>query len=155
PAEHPPPSRIVLIPPAKPAVEDLYGFDALVFVPHEARGRVVTIRCAANMTRRGPPRPMPFVDEWFPGSTPTSRVLTKSRGTTTLRRPLEIWYCPVSQARQSPLNRAVAQLTMGAEERPWYGPVVVMKFYGPSRKEYADADTREFPRLANFFRKWP
>ncbi len=104
------------------------------------------------MTRAGPSCPTPLVDEWFCGSTPAIRLLTTGKGTTALRRPLQVWYCPASEARESPVNRAVMRLMSRDDDVVWYGPVVVMKFRGPRRKDYTDADRRELPRLSKFFR---
>jgi len=68
-----------------------------------------------------------------------------------LRFPLQVWYSPTAFETSRPVNEAIQQATLGSTSRPWYGPVVVLKYRGTRRLGYADAGTRDHVTLSAYF----
>jgi len=68
-----------------------------------------------------------------------------------LRFPLQVWYSPTMLTRGHPINRAIIHVTSGAAEKPWAGPVVVLKYNGSRRQGYMDASVNDLPALSAYF----
>lgn len=115
------------------------------------RVRVTTVQCRPQGTVSQGMCPTPIVQEWFPESVPNTIILTQGLNGEPLRFPLHIWYCPTSLQRGSPVNRAIYRITSGAAQKPWCGPVVVLKFNGSRRQGYSDAGTNDLPALSAYF----
>jgi len=78
-------------------------------------------------------------------------VLTEGLNGKPLRFPLHLWYAPQLLQKGSPVNRAIFRITSGAAEKPWCGPVVVLKFNGSRRQGYSDAGSTDLPTLSAYF----
>jgi len=93
--------------------------------------------------------PLPLLQTYFPElnmttgsegkSYPESVILTKGLNGSTLHKPLHIWYSLLSLETAADQNYAVMGLSSIAAERPWYGPVLVLKFTGSKLDGYCDA----------------
>jgi hypothetical protein len=107
--------------------------------------RIISVRY-----RKG--RPTPVVTTYFPkNETPESIVITQGPSGETLRSPFQLWYSRRSLEQDSPINRAIYNITGGAAKRKWCGPGVVLKFASARRGSYADAELNELPALSAYF----
>jgi len=95
--------------------------------------------------------PIPILSSHFGDAEPNSIVLTQGLNGEPLRFPLHLWYDPSLLSKGSPVNRAIFHITSGAAEKPWAGPVVVLKFNGSRRQGYSDAGSNDLPALSAYF----
>lgn len=115
------------------------------------RPQVVTVHCQPAQTPQQGVCPTPLVQDFFMESQPQAVVLTQGLNGDSLRFPLHLFYCPVSLARGSPVNRSVSRITSNAAPKHWSGPVLVLKFNGSRKQGYADASTNDLPALSAYF----
>ncbi|KAL7284910.1 hypothetical protein ACG7TL_002224 [Trametes sanguinea] len=89
----------------------------------------------------------PEVGFYFTECEPQYTLYTKGLDGRVLRNPFQIWYCPNSFKRFSPVNHPVARLAHGLARKAWYGPVVILKYSGILRQSYWDVneDFQPFP----------
>ena len=111
----------------------------------------MTVHCQPAQLPQQGVCPTPLVQEFFTDSQPQSVVLTQGLNGDSLRFPLHLYYCPVSLARGTPVNRAIYRITSGAAPKAWSGPVLVLKFNGSRKQGYSDASTNDLPALSAYF----
>lgn len=110
---------------------------------------MVNVTCAVL---DGMPCPAPIIQNYFDGYQPYAVILTKGLNGEPLRYPLHIFYCPSSLDRGSPVNNAITRITGGVQaQKPWCGPVLVMKFNGSRCQGYSDANSCDFTALSAYF----
>lgn len=95
--------------------------------------------------------PIPILDSYFDDHKVQPIVLTQGLNGEPLRFPLHVWYAPQLLQKGSPINRSIFHITSGAAEKPWCGPVIVMKFNGSRRQGYSDAGSNDLPALSAYF----
>ncbi|KAH8832833.1 hypothetical protein DL96DRAFT_1583556 [Flagelloscypha sp. PMI_526] len=125
--------------------------EAILFNPSEDRPRIITVDCKISRQPSRGITPIANVARYFPDGPPSDLVLTVGLNGEIMRFPLHLWYCPNSMERGSPQNRAVRQITAGAAQKPWCGPVVVLKYNGARRQGYFDASANDLPPLSAYF----
>jgi hypothetical protein len=114
------------------------------------RPRIVTISCRPSSKVSQGMCPIPILDAHFDDEV-RDIVLTQGRNGKLLLFPLHVWYAPQSLQKGSPVNRPIFHITSGAADKPWCGPVIVMKFNGSRRQGYSDAGSKDLPALSAYF----
>lgn len=143
-------SAILFAPEDGPFLISVHGFGDLIDLFTE-RPRVVTVNCKpASKTSHGM-CPIPILPPHFNDEPTQSIVLTQGLNGEPLRFPLQLWYAPNLLNKGSPVNRAIFHITSGAAEKPWSGPVVVLKYNGSRRQGYSDAGSNDLPALSAYF----
>jgi len=140
-------NMIATPPPAEP---QFVNVSAILFSPEEERPRIVTISCRPSPKVSQGMSPIPILDAHFDGQV-RDIVLTQGLNGEPLRFPLHVWYAPQLLQKGSPINRSISHITSGAADKPWCGPVIVMKFNGSRRQGYTDASTNDLPALSAYF----
>ncbi|KAH9479701.1 hypothetical protein JR316_0008296 [Psilocybe cubensis] len=135
-------------PPAEP---QFVSVSAILFAPEEERPRIVTISCRPSPKASQGVCPIPMLDSYFDRNEVAHLVLTEGLNKEPLRFPLHVWYAPNLLTKGSPINRAISHITSNAADKPWCGPVVVLKFNGSRRQGYTDAGSNDLPALSAFF----
>lgn len=115
------------------------------------RPKIVNISCRPSPKASQGLCPIPILDSYFGGNQTQHLVLTEGLNGEPLRFPLHLWYAPQLLQKGSPINRAIFHITSGAAEKPWCGPVVVLKFNGSRRQGYSDAGSNDLPALSAYF----
>ncbi|OSC96330.1 hypothetical protein PYCCODRAFT_1379388 [Trametes coccinea BRFM310] len=93
----------------------------------------------------------PEVGFYFTECEPQYTLYTKGLDGRVLRNPFQIWYCPNSFKRFSPVNHPVARLAHGLARKAWYGPVVILKYSGILRQSYWDVNEGDLAILSRYF----
>ena len=159
-------NMIATPPPAEP---QFVNVSAILFSPEEGELTEIILTTSNLVTRRCPERPrivtiscrpspkvsqgmcpIPILDAHFDGQV-RDIVLTQGLNGETLRFPLHVWYAPQLLQKGSPVNRSIFHITSGAADKPWCGPVIVLKFNGSRRQGYSDASTNDLPALSAYF----
>lgn len=115
------------------------------------RPRIVTLNCKPSPKASQGMCPTPILDPFFNRLEIKSIVLTQGLNGEPLRFPLQLWYSPQHLNSGTPVNRAIFHITSGAAEKPWAGPVVVLKYNGARRQGYSDAGSNDLPALSAYF----
>lgn len=153
-------------PPAEP---QFVNVSAILFSPEEGELTEIILTTSDLVTRRRPERPrivtiscrpspkvsqgmcpIPILDAHFDDQV-RDIVLTQGLNGEPLRFPLHVWYAPQLLQKGSPVNRSIFHITSGAADKPWCGPVIVMKFNGSRRQGYSDAGSNDLPALSAYF----
>jgi hypothetical protein len=153
-------------PPAEP---QFVNVSAILFSPEEGELTEIILTASDLVTRRCPERPriitiscrpspkvtqgmcpIPILDAHFDDQV-RDIVLTQGLNGEPLRFPLHVWYAPQLLQKGSPVNRSIFHITSGAADKPWCGPVIVMKFNGSRRQGYSDAGSNDLPALSAYF----
>ena len=159
-------NMIATPPPAEP---QFVNVSAILFSPEEGelteiisttsglatrrpseRPRIVTISCRPSPKVSQGMCPIPILDAHFDDQV-RDIVLTQGLNGEPLRFPLHVWYSPQLLQKGSPVNRSIFHITSGAADKPWCGPVIVMKFNGSRRQGYSDAGSNDLPALSAYF----
>lgn len=119
--------------------------------PATERPQIITINCRPSHKPSQGMCPTPLVQDYFPDRQCEPIVLTQGLNAEALRFPLHLWYSPTALQKNSPVNRAIYNITSGAAARAWAGTVVVLKFNGSRRQGYADAGSNDLPALSAYF----
>ncbi|KAF8159837.1 hypothetical protein B0H34DRAFT_419742 [Crassisporium funariophilum] len=141
-------NMIATPPPAEP---QFVTVSAILFSPEEERPRIITVRCKPSPKASQGMCPIPMLDSHFDDNQVQSIVLTQGLNGEPLRFPLHLWYAPLLLQNGKPVNRSIFHITSGAAEKPWCGPVVVLKFNGSRRQGYSDAGPNDLPALSAYF----
>jgi hypothetical protein len=115
------------------------------------RPRIITVSCRPSPKVSQGMCPIPILDAHFDDHQVQSVILTQGLNSEPLRFPLHVWYAPKMLQKGSPVNRSIFHITSGAAEKPWCGPVIVMKFNGSRRQGYSDAGSNDLPALSAYF----
>lgn len=124
--------------------------------PLAEKPRIVIISCRPSPNPSQGMCPIPILDAYFDNQV-RDIVLTQGLNDEPLRFPLHVWYAPqlLQKNTSSPVNRSIFYITSGlraaASDKPWCGPVIVMKFNGSRRQGYSDASFNDFPALSTYF----
>jgi len=140
-------NMIATPPPAEP---QFVNVSAILFSPEEERPRIITISCRPSPKVTQGMCPIPILDAHFDDQV-RDIVLTQGLNGEPLRFPLHVWYAPQLLQKGSPVNRSIFHITSGAADKPWCGPVIVMKFNGSRRQGYSDAGSNDLPALSAYF----
>jgi len=114
------------------------------------RPKIITVNCRPSQKAFQGNSPTPILDPYFDDQ-PIPIVLMQGLNGEPLRFPLQVWYSPTMLTRGHPINRAIIHVTSGAAEKPWAGPVVVLKYNGSRRQGYMDASANDLPALSAYF----
>ncbi|PPQ71892.1 hypothetical protein CVT24_006866 [Panaeolus cyanescens] len=152
PAQSPPASyNVNMIATPPPAEPQFVNVSAILFSPEEERPRIITVSCRPSPKSSQGMCPVPMLDSYFDGNPTESIVLTQGLNGEPLRFPLHLYFAPATLVKGNPVNRAIFHITSGAAEKPWCGPVVVLKFNGSRRQGYSDAGSNDLPALSAYF----
>jgi hypothetical protein len=121
------------------------------YFPSIERPKLITINCRLGTKATQALCPVPEVESFFEDRQAEGIVLTQGLNGEPLRFPLHLWYSPTALQRGSPVNRAIYNITSGAANRHWCGPVVVLKYNGTRRQGYTDAGSNDLPALSAYF----
>lgn len=106
----------------------------------------------AQVSRQLPSRrPLPHLRPFFPDGIPSEMILREGLQDIPLRFPFSIWFCETSFRQGSPRNRAVDCLCPIPLRRPWYGPVIVLKYSGTTCTMFADISPLDRATLVAYF----
>ncbi|KAI0711622.1 hypothetical protein C8Q76DRAFT_769423 [Earliella scabrosa] len=124
-----------------------------VFWPTEENPIITRIHYIPGFTTSNQSaQPEPQLQSIVTDSIPTEALIEGGISGSLLRFPLSIWYCTTSFQRGGPLNRAVERLVGQCVHRAWYGPVVLLKYGGSRRRQFAGVHGYDLPVLAAYFR---
>ncbi|KDR68020.1 hypothetical protein GALMADRAFT_79249 [Galerina marginata CBS 339.88] len=152
PAMSPPNSyNVNMIATPPPAEPQFVTVSAILFSPEDERPKIVNVSCRPSPKASQGMCPIPILDNYFEGNEVASLVLTEGLNGEPLRFPLHLWYAPQMLQKGNPVNRSIFHITSGAAEKPWCGPVVVLKFNGSRRQGYSDAGSNDLPALSAYF----
>ncbi|THU90466.1 hypothetical protein K435DRAFT_676048 [Dendrothele bispora CBS 962.96] len=98
-----------------------------------------------------PECPIPILQHYFGGEHPDNLTLAKGLNDIEIRYPLQLWYSPAAFQTMHPMNRAIQHATNVPNAKPWYGPVIVLKFRGTRKTGYTNTGTRDFTALLSYF----
>ncbi|KAK7448890.1 hypothetical protein VKT23_013622 [Stygiomarasmius scandens] len=134
--------------------EEYTSVVGIFYPPAEARARFIEVGLRRSSRRSATHLlqcPVPVVQSYFGDEQPENLVVIQGINGVDLRFPLQVWYSPTAFEASHPVNEAIWQATLGSTSRPLYGPVVVLKYRGTRRLDYADTGTRDYTTLSAYF----
>ncbi|THU90377.1 hypothetical protein K435DRAFT_864320 [Dendrothele bispora CBS 962.96] len=137
-----------------PSEEAHITVTGILYPPDEARPRFVEIglrQAPFKSAHDTPECPIPLLQPYFGDEHPQNLILAKGLNGIEIRFPLQIWYSPMAFQTMFPINRAVQHATGVPNAKPWYGPVIVLKFRSSKKAGFTDAGTRDFTALLDYF----